>query len=301
MNRKRFLQQIGLLTAGSILSPALFKLSKQSSPFTTLGDNIGFFTGRGGTIGWFVTDDSIVAIDSQFQNSAEEFINGIGEYGSGPSRILFNTHHHGDHVSGNGAFTSRNYQIIAHENVPMLQRRTAEQQGSLDSVVAADITFDEQYSVDLGSETIIAKHYGRAHTSGDSVIWFENNNIAHMGDLVFNRWYPFIDRNGGALIQGWISLLETVSDEADSNTRFIFGHANSEFGVTGNRNDLLYMRDFLSKLLEYTQQGINAGMSREEITSVEQFDEFPDHQSAGARLSLTANLDVAYLELTDGE
>lgn len=301
MDRKTFLQQVGILTTGSILTPALLKFSGQISPFTTLRENIGFFTGRGGTIGWFVTGDAIVAIDSQFQNSAEEFIRGIGEYGSGPSRILFNTHHHGDHVSGNGAFNSNNYQIIAHKIVPVLQRRTAELQGNLDSVVAADITFDEQYSIDLGSETIIAKYYGRAHTSGDSVIWFDNNNIAHMGDLVFNRWYPFIDRDGGALIQGWISLLETVSAEADSDTQFIFGHANSEFGVTGDRNDLLYMRDFLSKLLEHTQQGVNAGMSREEITSVNQFDEFPDHQSAGARLSLSANLDVAYLELTDGE
>lgn len=301
MNRKTFLQKAGILVSGSLFAPALIKAAKQNSPFTTLGNNIGFFTGRGGTIGWFVTEDAVVAIDSQFQNSAEEFISGINEFGSGPSRLLFNTHHHGDHVSGNGAFSSNNYRIIAHQNVPMLQMRTAEQQGNQDSVVSADITFEEQHSVDLGVEVITAKHYGRAHTSGDSVIWFENNNIAHMGDLVFNRWYPFIDRDGGASIQGWIDLLETVVNEADSETRFIFGHANSDFGVTGDSSDILYMRDFLSKLLEHTQQGIDSGMSREEITSIEQFEEFPDHVSAGSRLSLPANLNVAYLELTNGE
>lgn len=299
MNRKTFLQNLGYFTAGTFITPSLLSLSQQNSPFFPLGDNIGYFTGRGGTIGWFVTNDAIVAIDSQFQNSAEEFLTGIRDYGSGPSRILFNTHHHGDHVSGNGTFAAEDYQIIAHENVPILQRRDAEAQDALDSMAAADITFNDEYSVDLGNETITAKHYGPAHTGGDSVIWFADRNIAHMGDLVFNRWYPFIDRDGGASIENWIQLLETVADEANSETQFIFGHANSEFGVIGNRADILYKRDFLSKLLEHTAAGISAGQSREEITSVQQFEEFPNHQSAGERLSLPANLNVAYDELTD--
>lgn len=298
MNRKLFLKNLAFLTAGTALTPALLRISKQDSPFTILADNIGYFSGRGGTIGWFVTNDVIIAIDSQFQNSAEDFLSGITDFGNGPTRILFNTHHHGDHVSGNGTFVSENFQIIAHKNVPMLQRRTAEAQGNLDSVVAADITFDTEYTVDLYTETIKAKYYGNAHTAGDSVIWFENNNVAHMGDLVFNRWYPFIDREGGASIRGWINLLETVADEADSSTKFIFGHANSEFDVTGNTSDILYMRDFLSKLIEHTESGIAAGKSREEITGINQFDKFPDHQSAGQRLSLPANLSVAYDELT---
>jgi cyclase len=299
MNRKTFIKNLGYLTAGSALAPALLKMSRENGPFFPMGDDIGYFSGRGGTIGWFVTDDAIVAIDSQFQNSAGDFLNGISKYGSGPSRILFNTHHHGDHVSGNGVFVKQDYQIIAHRNVPILQRRVAEAQDAIDSMVAADITFDEEYTVDLGSETITAKYYGNAHTGGDSVIWFANNNIAHMGDLVFNRWYPFIDRAGGASIQGWITLLETVADEADSNTRFIFGHANSDFGVTGNSEDILFMRDFLSKLLDHTSEGISAGKSRREITSIQEFEEFPDHQSAGERLSLSANLNVAYDELTE--
>jgi len=298
MNRKTFLRQLGYVTAGTILAPSLHKLTKQNGPFFPMNSDIGYFTGRGGTIGWFVTPDAVVVVDSQFQNSAEDFISGIADYGTGPTRILFNTHHHGDHVSGNGVFSSENYQIIAHSNVPVLQRRVAQAQGNIDSMVAAEITFDDNYSIDLGTEQVTAKYYGRAHTGGDSVIWFENRNIAHMGDLVFNRWYPFIDLEGGASIQGWIELLETVAEEANPETRFIFGHGNLDFGVTGNTSDLLYMRDFLSKLLDHTSEGLAAGQSIDEITNIEQFEEFPDHQSAGARLSLTANLKAAYEELS---
>ena len=297
MNRKTFLQQLGLLTAGTALSPALFQWMKQNGPFYPIRNSVGYFTGRGGTIGWHITDESVVVVDSQFQNSAEHFMSGIFDFGpGGPTRYLFNTHHHGDHVSGNGVFSAVNFEIIAHENVPELQRSAAG--AGNDSVVAAERVFDDEISVESGSETITAKYYGRAHTRGDSVIRFENANVVHMGDLVFNRWYPFIDTNGGALIENWITLLETVANEADRDTRFIFGHGNQDFGITGSADDLLYMRDYLSKLMEYTRAGIQAGESPEEISAIEQFEEFPNHQSAGARLSLQANIEAAYEELT---
>lgn len=301
MNRKLFLRQMGLLTTGSVLAPSLLKFMSQEGPFYTLRDNAGYFSGRGGTIGWLVTDDAVVVIDSQFQNSAEDFIAGISDFGGGPSRVLFNTHHHGDHVSGNSVFAENNYRIVAHTNVPVLQRQTAESQGSTDPVITAEVTFSDEYTMDVANELISAKYYGNAHTGGDSVIWFRNRNLVHMGDLVFNRWYPFIDRPGGASVQGWITVLESVAAEADNDTLFIFGHGSSEFGVTGNRADILYMRDYLSKLIEHTQAGIESGKSREEITSVDQFEEFPDHQSAGSRLSLSSNIDVAYEELTSDE
>ena len=40
-----------------------------------------------------------------------------------------------------------------------------------------------------------------AHTDGDSLIHFENANIVHMGDLMFNRRHPFVDRSAGANIR----------------------------------------------------------------------------------------------------
>lgn len=299
MNRKMFLRNIGLLSAGTVVAPSLLKTLRFGSPFYEIRNNLGYFSMRGGTIGWFVTEDTIVVIDSQYADTASEFIQGIRNYGSGPTQVLFNTHHHGDHVSGNGVFADENYQIIAHENVPELQRKQAEARDTLDEMTAAEITFSQEYVMSLGMETVIAKYYGNAHTAGDSVIWFENANVAHMGDLVFNRLYPFIDRDGGASISGWIDLLETVADEGDSETVYIFGHGNPEFGVTGHRDDLLYMRDFLTHLLDHTAAEIAAGKSRDEILETTSFDLFPDHLSPSDFLSLPRNLDVAYRELTE--
>lgn len=293
MDRKHFLQTLGIFASGALSAGSLTRaFSKlQAGSFVPLRNNIGYFTGQGGTIGWFASGDYLTAVDSQFPDSAADFINGIADFGEGPSRLLFNTHHHGDHTGGNAAFKEMNYQIIAHENVPGLQ------QGS-GNTAAIDTTFADQFSADAGSERITARHYSPAHTGGDAVIWFEEGNIAHMGDLVFNRLYPFIDLRGGGSVRGWIATLESVVSEADGDTLFIYGHAGSGFDVTGGAADLLYMRDFLSKLLDHVSEGLAQNQSREEITAVEQFSEFPDHQSAGDNLSLKANLNAAFDELT---
>lgn len=299
MNRSHFLQQLGLLAAGSITLPGF--LFRKSTNFTPLRNNTGIFSMQGGTIGWFVSDDVIVAIDSQFPDPARAFLNGIDEFGGGPEKILINTHHHGDHTGGNLVFETNGYRIIAHENVPVLQQQAAQANDTEANQAYAGITFTDSHELNISGETITAHHYGPAHTKGDSVIWFKEANIAHMGDLIFNRLYPFIDRNSGALITGWINLLETVHSEADTDTLFIFGHGNPEFGVTGSREDLLVLRNFLSHLLEYTQNGIQSGKSREEITEVSQFDEFPGFLSPSAFLSLPRNIDVAWRELTGTE
>lgn len=298
MNRLDFLKNLGILSAGATIFPKyLSTLAK--SPFTELRNGVGMFSLQGGTIGWYTTDGAIVVVDSQFPDPARAFVDGISAFGNGPHKVLFNSHHHGDHTGGNLVFEQDGYSIIAHANVPDLQRTAAQNSDNEENQAYASTTFADQFSFDAGDETITAKHYGPAHTKGDSVIWFENANIAHMGDLVFNRIYPFIDRNGGAIISGWINLLETVAGEADSETLFIFGHGNPEFGVTGSREILLHKRDFLSHLLEYTREGIAAGKSREEITARTSFDEFPDHLSPSDFLSLPRNLDVAWLELTE--
>lgn len=297
MKRVDFLKQIALLSAGSAFLPKLKFL--QNSNFTELRNGVGIFTMQGGTIGWFTTDDAIVAIDSQYPDPAKNFIRGISDFGGGPEKVLFNTHHHGDHTGGNSVFDENGYQIIGQANVPELQRMSA--QDSENQPTVPNTTFEERYDLDIGNETIHAIHYGPAHTGGDSVIWFENANIAHMGDLMFNRLYPFIDRGGGASIANWITTLTEVVSAADTDTQFIFGHGNPEFGVTGTSDDLLHMRDFLSHLMEYTRRGIAEGQSKEELMEIESFDEFPDFISPSDFLSLSRNVDVAYRELTEEE
>ncbi len=122
----------------------------------------------------------------------------------------------------------------------------------------------------------------------------------HMGDLVFNRAYPFVDRRGGASVKGWIAALEAVLAEHPADTIYVFGHGARQFGVTGDRADVLMQRDFLSATLEMATRAIAAGKSRQEATAVERLPGFPDHVALADWLTVAAPLGAAYDELSEG-
>ena len=268
--------------------------------FELLRRNVGIFNGRGGTIGWLSSPDALCVIDTQFPDTAARCLAGLPGRGARLIDVLINTHHHIDHTSGNPVFKPAVKCIVAHANVPALQRAASARMNppTLDQQVYANMTFADTWNMTFPDETLHARHYGPAHTNGDIVIHFENANVVHIGDLVFNRLYPVIDRVGGGNIASWIKILETAHATYPADTRYIFGHGNPnpKFGPTGTRADLLVMRDYLTGLLDYTRKQIAAGKSKAEIVKLEALPGFPDYEMANR---LPSNLDVAYDELTN--
>ena len=86
---------------------------------------MGLFTCRGGTIGSLVNADGIAAVDAQFPDSAKLFLDGLPERRGRKIDLLINSHHHGDHTSGNSVFQPETKAIVAQENVPALQKAAA--------------------------------------------------------------------------------------------------------------------------------------------------------------------------------
>src|SRR5690606_28802507 len=96
-------------------------------------------------------------------------------------------------------------------------------------------------------------------------IYFEKANVAHMGDLMFNRMHPVIDRANGASIANWSKVLQQVASELPSDTLYIFGHAGANHPVTGSRADLQHHANYLTALLEYVRTHVKAGKTREQV------------------------------------
>ncbi len=302
MNRRNFILNSALVSAGAFLPFSLFGKSKRLSNFTEIRRNVGMYTERGGTIGWLLNDDALVAVDSQYPANAANFIAGMKERTTRGMDYLINSHHHGDHTAGNSAFKDYTAHIIAHENVPGYQKTAAEQRGqeTVDAQVYADLTYSEKWSEEVGDEKVHLTYYGRAHTGGDSVIFFENANVAHMGDLVFNRACPFIDPGAGAHMRNWVEVLRKTATELPTDAIYIFGHANPRFGVTGSKGDVLRNSDFLEAAISHAEKGIAKGMSKEEIAATEVLPGFEEFQFEGWFLGLDFVLNTAYEELTAG-
>ena len=299
LNRRCFIVRSSLVVAaGALRGLPGFAQSSETS-FEALRSNVGIFNGSGGTIGWLVSTDGTVVVDSQFANTAQVCVDGILERSERGIDILINTHHHGDHTAGNQVFQRVVKHIVAHTRVPELQRRAAEQASTEADQAYANVTFAENWRIHLGAEIVSARHYGPAHTGGDIVVHFENANVVHMGDLMFNRVHPFIDRPAGASIANWITSLERAADVHTSDTTYVFGHGKPGFGVVGESADLMHFRDYLTAVLEHTHAGIAAGKSQEEISAIEVLPDFLEHGAPVPRLTLEAVRNVAYEELTE--
>jgi cyclase len=299
MNRRTFLVRSAAAAVSLALSPRLHSQSPPAAPepvFAPLRDGVGTFTARGGTIGWLVNDDGVLAVDTQFPDTAAAFLAALPGRDGRRFDAVLNTHHHADHTGGNGTLAPLTESIVAHDTVPGLQRAAAERAGTLDRQHYPDHTFTTTWRTAIGDEIVHARHFGPAHTGGDIVVHFERANVVHVGDLVFNRLYPFIDRLGGSLIRGWIETLETIARTYPADARYIFGHGHPRFGVVGDRGDLLVMRDYLAGLLDFVAAARRAGRAREELLTLENLPDFEDfHQPRPNRLA--NNLDAAWAEL----
>lgn len=303
LGRRQFLRLAGSV---AVAAPWLTSFSRFEArlldEFTPLRRNVGTFTARGGTIGWLINEDALVVVDTQYPETAQTCWTGLKERSDQSAlTLVVNTHHHGDHTGGNPALEPHTERILAHANVPGLQRQSAQQRGNAGDQVYPNETYQEEHSEDLGDETLRLKHYGPAHTGGDSVVHFEEANIVHMGDLVFNRVYPFIDVGGGASVENWIATLEQVHDAYDDETIFIHGHGSAEDGITGPRADLLVMRDFLAALSEYVQEQRQAGASLEEMKDRTQLDGFESHYHENWPLQLSNCIEAVYNDQTGTE
>jgi cyclase len=247
-----------------------------------------------------VSPGGVVVVDSQFPAEGKACLDGVNERsGSRPVDFLINTHHHGDHTGGNISFRGAARSVVAHEKAAEHMRNPPGGQPPADQLYP-DVTFGDAWSADVGDERVMVRHYGRAHTSGDAVITFERANVVHMGDLMFNRRHPVVDRPAGATLRGWMKVLDRAAADHDAGTIYIFGHAGSGLPVTGSAADLAHFRDYMGALLAFAEAQVRAGRSRDEVLAMRDplagFEHFGRFGQAGPRDALT----VAYEEVTAG-
>lgn len=297
MYRRRFLQN-SLLTLGAFTfgkTEILHAMQINPWKITMLTDDIGIFTERGGTIAFHFSKDGITVIDAQFPDTAPHLIAELKKMKNEPFGLLINTHHHGDHTSGNIAFKGITDQVLAHKNSLANQQRVAIANKSEDKQYYPNQTFENEIKKDIGKEKVALYYYGAGHTNGDALIHFEKANIVHVGDLVFNRRHPFVDRSAGANIKSWISVLGSALKKFDSKTLFICGHSGENYEVKGSKDMLLSFQDYLGNVLNFVESEIKSGKSKEEILKATTIPGSPDWEGGGIERPLTA----AYEEITN--
>lgn len=297
MERRNFLKNTALTAASLALLGKKSFASKLADPvyqFRPLRNNVGMFAEQGGTIAWMINKEGIVVVDAEFPDQATHLIGLLKKQSDLPFEWLINTHHHGDHTSGNISFKGIVNKVAAHENSLANQTAVAVKNKTEDKQLYPDTTFTDKWKIKVGDERITAHYFGTGHTNGDAMIHFEHANIVHAGDLVFNRRYPFVDNSAGASVQHWAVALEKARKKFDKDTLFVFGHAFDPVKVVGTMDDVIAMQNFMEKLEAYVAGGVKDGKSKEDILKATSIPGITDWQGQGIERGITA----AYEELT---
>ena len=213
-----------------------------------LKDGLSVIFGYGGNILVSVGEDGVLIVDSQFPEVFDTILSEIKTLGGDSVDYVINTHFHFDHAEGNRAFGPLGAEIIAHDNSMEYFKNGADinmvgimwPQQPYEPLAIPSRTYSDEMSLSLNGHTISVMHFGPAHTTGDSFIYFKESNVIHMGDVANLSGLPFIDAGNGGTLEGMIFSIRKVMELIDQETVVVPGH-----GEVSTINDL---ETYVSKL-----------------------------------------------------
>lgn len=268
---KRFLRGTLLAAAAAFATvanaQAVQDFSKVEIKATALAKDFYTLEGQGGTIGVLVGPDGVFMVDTQFAPLSDRIAAAIAKLTPRKVRWVVNTHVHGDHTGGNENFGRMGATIIAREELRnRLMHPQPGQNGQPVAPTAAiglpTVTYVNRMLMHVGEQEVQLIAVPRAHTDGDTMVWFPGLDAVMTGDFYRAVGWPNVDiRNGGSL-QGLIDGLGQVIGRAGPNTRIIPGH-----GPVVDRMAVMAHRDLVLMVRERVAALVAQGKTEDEVVA----------------------------------
>ena len=230
-----------------------------NTPFT---DNSGFVVGK----------NAVLVIDSQFNGDmARQIITAVRTVTDLPIRYLVNTNALGDHVLGNYAFPKDTEIIASRSTVNALKDLSVEKiKQRMAGAVANDmsvfegtqlrlptVSFDEQWTIDLGGRVVEARFFGPGMSSSDTVVYVPGARVAWSGNLIFGADTIPWAQSGN--VAGYRETLQRFAKTYDVRT-IVPGHG----ALTTGESILLYDR-YLAQVQSDAAAAVQRGVGVEQF------------------------------------
>ena len=223
----------------------------------------------GGLVGVLTGPDGIFMVDSQYAQVSDKLLAAIKKLSPEPVRFMANTHIHPDHTAGNPFFGKMGVVIFAREELREQMARpprgaTGNAGPARDTAGYPVVTYGmgAPVKMHLNGETIDLIPVRAAHTSGDTMVRFENANVIMIGDFYRNFGYPFIDRANGGTLNGMLEGCDQLMKVAGPDTTLIPGH-----GTWIKRTDLVPYAEMIKSVRDKVQQLIAQGKTEKEVVA----------------------------------
>jgi cyclase len=255
--------------AGSVGFAARVHTQQASAPaqIETLhvGGNVYMLVGAGGNIAVQTGDEGVLVVDTGLAQNSAAVIAAIRKLSDKPIRWVLNTHFHPDHTGGNEALSKAGSktngqpaEVLAHENV--LTRLSAPAAKVPVASWPTDTYSTDEKDIYFNGEAVMLYNEPKAHTDGDSIIFFRKSDVVAAGDTFVTTSYPYIDQANGGSIQGEINALNRILDitvpahEQEGGTFVIPGHGRvcDEADVLEYRDMVTIVRDRIADMVKRT-------------------------------------------------
>ena len=218
--------------------------------------------------GFVIFKDFVVVIDANFPSGAEACLTDIRKVTQKPVRLVFDTHHHGDHAYGNPVWTAKGAIPVAQENVvheinryepqrwqEASQKREDVRKLGLRSPQPPVVTYLDRMVIDDGTQRVELLHFGTAHTRGDGFAYLPRHKVIFTGDAVVNGPHNYV---GDGDTHSWIRVIDQL--EALDVEMVLPGH-----GPPSDSSLLGRQKAFFLALHTEVEQGIGKGRSLEQL------------------------------------
>ena len=228
-------------------------------------------TGAGGNSSVRVTNDGIILVDGKLpaEGNYEKLMELIKSVSNQPIKYMFLTHHHQDHTGNDDKFLAMGIPVIAHENL----KSNLTTYAATPKPAPPSVTYSKDYTVKLGGATVEAHHFGRAHTSGDTVVYFPDLKVVALSDELTvgtppGSRAPLADYAGGGSLVEWPSVLDSVLK------------LDWDLAIPGNddpqpRSYVQAYRDNIAKVVDRAKAAVKMGVPKDQLMATIKTDDLP--------------------------
>jgi glyoxylase-like metal-dependent hydrolase (beta-lactamase superfamily II) len=243
--------------------------------------------GSGANAAVFISEKETLVIDAKMsEESANEMVKQVKKLSANPIAYVALTHSDGDHVNGLTGFPAGT-KVIAHEETRRYMAEAFKEEKQ--KPYLPQVTFSERLNLYFGAHVVKLLYFGPAHTSGDAVIYFPEEKVAVLGDLLFVGRDPLVHRHKNGSSFGLVKTLQAVLG-LDAEI-FLSGHADK-----ATRGDIEAMIKTVEEKQEKIKALIGQGKSLEEIKKMYNVEDRPAQPGRPRFMSLP---EVIYRELTE--
>lgn len=228
-------------------NPAWNRFGFSGHETTKIADGVYAFRGGGTRSIFMVTDDGVIATDPIDPNWAKVFREEIAKVTDKPVKYVVYSHEHWDHVRGGQIFKDEGAQFVAHENCV---RHFYDLPNP--DIVMPDITFSDDYTLELGGRTLDLLYFGPNHGDCMVVMRPDPGDYLFIVDLVTPGGAPLGFMPDYAP-HHWVRTLKEI--EALDYKAIIGGHGP----MLSHPTAVTERRQYLEALMAATQQAMASG------------------------------------------